>query len=398
MKIHRPLLQGIVSALEKIFRDHEYSDKVLERLFKQHPQWGSRDRRFVAEMVYDSVRHYRLLSTLAQSETNFWYMSGVMLCLKNIPLPEWPDFKHLHPEHILKQQALLKEQFNIIESYPDWLSQLCEKELGTEIWQKEARAMNQTAEVVLRVNTLKTDKQTLINALAADGIETEIAETFPSALKLKKRQNIFSHKLFKEGHFEIQDAGSQRISEFLNPKPGQTIIDACAGGGGKTLHLSALMRNKGKIISMDVEAWKLENLKKRARRGGVSNVETCLIEKDTISRFHQKADLLLLDVPCSGLGVLKRNPDTKWKLTHESIERTKQTQQQILNDYQSMLKPGGTLVYSTCSLLPSENELQIEEFLARHPEYTAGSSLHLLPSEGFDGFYMSSMVKRKANS
>lgn len=398
MKIHRPLLQGIVTALEKIFRDQEYSDKVLERLFKQHPQWGSRDRRFVAEMVYDSVRYYRLLSTLAQSETNFWYMSGILLCLKNSPLPEWPDFKHLYPDQIIKQHTLLKGQFNIIESYPDWLSQLCEKELGTDVWQTEARAMNQTAEVVLRVNTLKTDKATLINALAADGIETEELENFPSALKLKKRQNIFSNKRFKEGHFEIQDAGSQRISEFMNPKPGQTVIDACAGGGGKTLHLSALMRNKGKIISMDVEAWKLENLKKRARRGGVSNVETCLIENDTINRFREKADMLLLDVPCSGLGVLKRNPDAKWKLTNESIERTKLTQHQILNDYQHMLKPGGVLVYSTCSLLPSENEQQVEEFLARYPEFTYESSLHLLPSEGFDGFYMCRMLKHKTAS
>lgn len=395
VKLHRPLVQGIVSALEKIFKEQQYTDKVLERLFKQHGQWGSRDRRFVAEMVYDSVRHFRLLSTLAQSDRNFWFICGVLLCIKKIPLPTWPDFKHLNPEWIDAQVILLKSEFNITESYPDWLSQCCVSELGVDAWHTEALAMNTAAEVVLRVNTLKTNKMQLIASLAKDGIETLTVDKYEDALLLKKRQNIFTHTLFKEGHFEIQDAGSQQISTFLNPKSGQLVIDACAGGGGKTLHLAALMHNKGKIISMDVEEWKLENLKKRARRAGVSNVETHLITDATLKQWAQKADALLLDVPCSGLGVIKRNPDTKWKLTLEGIERTKALQQDILNRYTILLKTGGTLVYSTCSLLPSENEIQVEEFLAKHTNFELEASSHILPSEGFDGFYMARLRKNK---
>lgn len=388
MKLHKPLIAGIANALESIFKEQQYADKVLERLFKKNPQWGSRDRRFVAEMVYDTVRHFRLLSTITGSEKNFWYMTGVLLCIKKIELPTWPDFITIHPEEVEKQVRHFSSQFNIAESYPDWLSTLAETELGKDTWQTEAKALNQQAEVVLRVNTLKTSSEKLIQLFNNDQIEVETISGFPSALRLKKRQNIFTHKLFKEGYFEIQDAGSQSISEFTNIKPGQLIIDACAGGGGKTLHLAALMQNKGKIISMDVEAWKLDNLKIRARRAGVSNAETHVVSDSILKRFEKKADVVLLDVPCSGLGVIKRNPDAKWKLTLESIERTKLTQQTILQDYQNMLKPGGTLVYSTCSILPSENQQQIEEFLARHPAFEMEAQKTILPSEGFDGFYM----------
>jgi 16S rRNA (cytosine967-C5)-methyltransferase len=393
VKLHKPLIQGIVMALEKIFKEQQYADKVLERIFKQHTQWGSRDRRFVAEMVYDCVRHFRLLSTIAQSEKNFFYMCAVLLCIKKIELPKWPDFKHVNEEDILLHYSQLQAQFNIAESYPDWLSNLCESELGQETWQTEAKALNQQADVILRINTLKVKKERLIELFALDKIEVESIENFPSALRLKKRQNIFTHKLFKEGFFEIQDAGSQRISEFLNAKPGQMVIDACAGGGGKTLHLAALMQNKGKIISLDVEDWKLENLKKRTRRGGVFNVETHLISQKVLQQFSQKADALLLDVPCSGLGVLKRNPDAKWKLSQESIERTKITQQTILNEYESLLKVGGIMVYSTCSILPSENQVQVEEFLASHPNFKLVEQQTLLPSKGFDGFYMARLQK-----
>jgi len=173
------------------------------------------------------------------------------------------------------------------------------------------------------------------------------------------------------------------------------VIDACAGGGGKTLHLAALMQNKGRIIALDTENWKLEELKKRARRAGASNmIETRLIESSkTIKRLENSADRLLLDVPCSGLGVLKRNPDAKWKLSLESIEKVKELQQKILNDYLFMLKPGGLMVYSTCSILPSENERQIDKILAERKELQLIKQKMLYPSQGYDGFYMALMKK-----
>ena len=267
---------------------------------------------------------------------------------------------------------------------------------GKEKWEIEAKALNEQAKVVLRVNTLKTKREILKKHLAEKEIDVDIVDGFESALVLKERQNIFSNELFKLGLFELQDAGSQAISEFLEVQPGMRIIDACAGGGGKTLHLSALMQNKGQIISMDITQWKLDELKKRARRATASNVEPRLIESSkTIKRLENTADRLLLDVPCSGLGVIKRNPDAKWKLDLAFIDRTKAIQKQILNDYSIMTKKGGYLVYSTCSILPSENREQVDGFLEKNKNFEFVKEKSILPSEGFDGFYMA-LIKRIA--
>ncbi|MFM7485408.1 MAG: RsmB/NOP family class I SAM-dependent RNA methyltransferase, partial [Cytophagales bacterium] len=173
------------------------------------------------------------------------------------------------------------------------------------------------------------------------------------------------------------------------------VIDACAGAGGKTLHLASLMQSKGRIIALDTEAWKLEELKKRARRAGASNVEPRLIENSkTIKRLENSCDRLLLDVPCSGLGVLKRNPDAKWKLNLDFIERVKELQQHILADYCNLVKPGGMLVYSTCSILPSENEEQLNTFLQNQSgKFELQEQKTILPSQGFDGFYMARIVR-----
>jgi 16S rRNA (cytosine967-C5)-methyltransferase len=221
-------------------------------------------------------------------------------------------------------------------------------------------------------------------------------DEFPDALILEERQNIFTRQQFKDGLFEVQDAGSQLIAPFLQVKPGMRVIDACAGGGGKTLHLAALMQNKGRIIAMDIESWKLDELKKRARRAGASNnIETRLIDSSkVIKRLENSADRLLIDVPCSGLGVLRRNPDAKWKLSPEFIQEVKATQQSILNDYCDMLKTGGVMVYSTCSILPEENEDQVQMFLEHHKgQFELEAQRMILPSEGFDGFFMARLKK-----
>src|SRR5690606_33616386 len=196
-------------------------------------------------------------------------------------------------------------------------------------------------------------------------------------------------EVFKNGWFEVQDAGSQLISPYLNVQPGMRVVDACAGAGGKTLHLSALMENKGQIYSLDIHEWKLLELKKRAKRNGAQNVQTKVIRK-----MEDSADRVLIDAPCSGLGVLSRNPDAKWKLTPEFIENVKSEQAKILNDYCKMVKPGGAMVYATCSILPSENQNQVENFLKNHPEFKLVREKQLLPSQtGFDGFYMAYLEK-----
>jgi 16S rRNA (cytosine967-C5)-methyltransferase len=214
-------------------------------------------------------------------------------------------------------------------------------------------------------------------------------------LILKERQNLFITEEFKNGLFEVQDASSQLVAEMMQLEPGMKVVDACAGAGGKSMHIASIMQNKGRIISLDTEQWKLDELKKRGRRAGVCNIETRLIEgTKTIKKLHDFADRVLLDVPCSGLGVIKRNPDAKWKLSIEFIEKVKQQQKEILENYSKIVKPGGKMVYATCSILPSENFLQVETFLKNHPEFTLEEEKRLYPSQtGFDGFYMARLVK-----
>ncbi len=394
IKLHKPLLNGIASSLALIFNENRYSDKVLEKLFKQNKQWGARDRKFIAESVYDVVRHYRLLAHLAQSKNNFWFITSVYFVLKNIELPDWPEFKHLNKTQILADYNKAVNDFELFNSYPEELSKIVTEELGKEKWQQEALAMNTIAEVVLRVNTLKTNTAELQQKLLKDGIETDTVKENKNALILKKRGNIFSNSNFKDGLFEIQDLGSQHIVLFCDPQPKQFVIDACAGAGGKSLALAAIMQNKGRIVTMDVTQWKLDELVKRAKRAGAFNIETKLIDKpEVILHYKEKADLVLLDVPCSGLGVIKRNPDTKWKFNKASFEKTKELQQQILEQYSSMVKPGGILVYSTCSILPSENSVQVKAFLKKNPIFTLQDERTIYPSEGYDGFYMCKLKK-----
>jgi 16S rRNA (cytosine967-C5)-methyltransferase len=407
MKLYKNLIDEVARTLQLIFTENRYADKAVERTLKSHPQWGSRDRRFVAEAVYDVVRNYRLFASLTGSEKNYWFMTAVWLVSKGYELPEWPEFRHVNQKQILEQKLELEKDPRFLYSYPDWLWDYAAAELGENKWKKEAQAMHEQASVYLRVNTLKTNKQELAKAFEvlhepaasasgkSGGRRNGLVEVpgVESALKLEKRENVFQHKRFKDGWFEVQDAGSQLISSYLDPHPGQFVIDACAGAGGKSLHLAAIMRNKGRIVSMDVEEKKLEELKRRAKRAGVHVIETKLAEQKNIEALNGKADRLLMDVPCSGTGVIKRNPDAKWKLSAASIERTRGIQSGILSSYSYMLKKGGVMVYSTCSILPSENEAQVSRFLSEHPDFRLEDEKTILPSEGFDGFYMARMTR-----
>lgn len=366
---------------------------MIEKTLKENPKFGSRDRRFIAEATYDIVRNYRLIAYLADTETDYWKIVGTYFVMQHLPMPEERELRGVNEKEIADRYKACKDQ-RILQAYPDWLWELGEKELGKKVWENQAKSLNDQADVILRVNTLKSKKDIVVKYLTEQEIEVEALPEFKDALVLSTRQNLFQNQLFKLGLFEIQDAGSQAISEFLEVEPGMRVIDACAGGGGKTLHIAALMQNKGRIISMDVTQWKLDELKKRARRAGASNIEPRLIEgSKTIKRLENTADRLLLDVPCSGLGVIKRNPDAKWKLSPEFIERTKELQQKILSEYSVMTKVGGKLVYSTCSILPSENQNQVEKFLAEHKNFELIKDRTILPSEGFDGFYMA-LLKR----
>jgi 16S rRNA (cytosine967-C5)-methyltransferase len=394
MRLHRSTSEAVVQALDAIFGGKRYADKVIEKVLKQNPKWGARDRRFIAETTYDIVRWYRLIRAVTDAKgDDYWLLLGGWCILHGIDLPAWFEFKSLKPYDVKKNLAVEKTR-KVKESIPDWMDEVGSAELGAT-WDHELHALNEEAKVVLRVNTLKISVEELQELLYEERVETYRLEEFPDALVLEERQNVFGTAAFKDGLFEVQDAASQFIAPFLRIEPGMRVIDACAGAGGKTLHLAALMKNKGRIIAMDVEEWKLQELQKRARRGGVSNMETKIIESSkTVKRLEGTADRLLLDVPCSGLGVLKRNPDAKWKLSVDFIDKVKELQQHILSDYCQMVKPGGLIVYSTCSVLPSENEKQVLKFLeSRKDSFEMADEKRAFPSEGFDGFYMA-LIRR----
>lgn len=395
MRLHRSTSEAVIQALDAIFGGKRYADKVIEKVLKQNPKWGARDRRFIAETTYDIVRWYLLLKRITEAKgDDYWKLLAAWCALHGVDLPAWDEFKGVSVSKVKSEEMKARSIRRVRESIPDWLDELGEQELG-KLWEKELQSLNEEADVVLRVNTLKISKRDLQERLDEEGVATYDLKEYPDALVLEERQNVFGKPSFKDGLFEVQDAASQLIAPFMKIEPGMRVIDACAGAGGKTLHLAALMKNKGRIIAMDVEQWKLDELQKRARRAGVSNMETRFIESSkTVKRLENSADRLLLDVPCSGLGVLKRNPDAKWKLSPDFIEKVRTLQQHILNDYCEMLKPGGLMVYSTCSILASENEKQVQQFLKQHEgKFELQAEKRSWPSEGFDGFYMA-LIKR----
>lgn len=402
MKLHRNLVFATIDSLHLIFNENKQADKVLKNTLKIDKRWGARDRGFIAETTYDIVRWKRLYSEIAEvrepfDRPNLFRLFTVWATLNGIAIPEWKQFEDTPTRRIKGKFDELSKIRKYRESIPDWLDDLGHKELGKK-WDKEIAALNQQADVVLRVNTLKTTVEKLRNELADLEIETEILKDYPDALKLKERTNVFTTDAFKNGLFEVQDASSQKVAEILDAKPGMRVIDACAGAGGKSLHIATMMENKGQLIAMDIYENKLNELKRRARRNDIFNIETRVIDSTkVIKKLIDKADKVLIDAPCSGLGVLKRNPDAKWKLQPEFMDKIRATQKELLDSYSRMVKPGGQLVYATCSILPSENELQVKGFLSREEgkDFTLLSEEKIMPSKsGFDGFYISLLQKK----
>lgn len=397
--IHRNLLIGIHDALqETFFQENKYADKVLERLLKANKKWGSADRQVVSVIFYDIVRwKKRLEYYIAEGAkpSNIYKLILAYLLWTKTNYKKFEEFDGIKIADVLTKLKKGYLPTKAIEySIPDWLAELLEKELGAK-WEKEMQAMNEQAPVVLRANALKTNAKELVEMLAEENVNAFTIRGYEDAVQLEEKKNVFLTTAFKEGFFEVQDASSQKIAELLGVKEGMRVVDACAGAGGKTLHLAAKMNNKGQIIALDIFQWKLAELKRRAKRAGAFNIETRLIE-DTkvIKRLHNTADRLLIDAPCSGLGVLKRNPDSKWKIDEDFINRIKTEQENILQNYSKIVKKGGQMVYATCSILPSENGLQVKKFLENNPEFSLLKEENIMPSGGYDGFYMA-LIERK---
>ncbi|WP_330441768.1 RsmB/NOP family class I SAM-dependent RNA methyltransferase [Flavobacterium sp. C4GT6] len=404
MRLHRNLVFTVIDSLNFIFNEGEYADKVVAKALKKDKRWGSHDRKFVAETIYEIVRWKRLYAEIAEvkepyNRDNLWRIFAVWAVLRGYNLPDWKYFEETPVRRIKGRFDELSKIRKFRESIPDWMDELGVKELGEKKWEKELAAQNEQAKVILRVNTLKTTKEQLRAILMDSNIETEFLKEYPDALVLTERANVFLTQAFKDGLFEVQDASSQLVARFLDVAPGMRVVDTCAGAGGKTLHMASIMENKGQLIAMDIYESKLKQLKLRAKRNSVFNIDYRVIESTkVIKKLHEKADRVLIDAPCSGLGVLKRNPDSKWKLQPEFIDNIKNTQREVLENYSKMVKPGGKLVYATCSVLPSENEEQVKHFLTTDigKQFTFVKDNKVLASDsGFDGFYMALMERKK---
>lgn len=369
--------EELAGALLDVFAGGHRLDKVIERRMRAHREWASSEREQFVSTLHLVVREWRLRwnrAGLPDSE----YLTRVNLPKARQVLAARP----LPPEREQAWPAAIRA------SFPDWLDARAQAELGAE-WPVIRTALNRPAPVFLRVNPLRTDTAQLAATLAGEGCPAEPVPGVDTALRLKSSAELFRTNAFRDGWFEVQDIHSQRVAALLDVKPGQRVIDACAGAGGKSLHLAALMRNKGRIIALDTADWKLAELRRRAARAGVDNLEARVIEDSRgLKRLYGTADRVLIDVPCSGLGVLRRNPDARWKLAPEDLDRLLALQANLLRDYRRLVKAGGCLVYATCSILPSENQRQVAAFLAEHPGWTLEEELVLRPGddEG-DGFY-----------
>jgi 16S rRNA (cytosine967-C5)-methyltransferase len=386
MRVHRLLAEACAGILREVFEEGRVLDRALDEAFRANPKWGKRDRGFIAETVFEAVRWRRALGFVAGGE------SPEALCAAQwsrggLEVPDWWHWEGCGREEMAAREAELAAQPRAVrESVPDWLDAMGEAELGAA-WSDELAALNRRARVFLRVNPLLGTVAEAISWLAAEGVAVSPVEGAPDALELPEGKTL-PKALAQDGRVEIQDAGSQQIAPLLEVEPGMRVVDTCAGAGGKTLHLAGIMANRGEILALDTAERKLVELKKRVGRAGARNVRIEPWQSDTLRRRSGWADRVLIDAPCSGLGTLRRQPDLKWRITPESLERTRQVQAGLLDRYRHLLKPGGKLVYATCSVLPSENGGQLRAWLERCGARRIEAERVVSPAvDGWDGFY-----------
>jgi 16S rRNA (cytosine967-C5)-methyltransferase len=386
VRIHRTLAEGCAGILGEVFEGGRVLDRVLEHAFRANPKWGKRDRGFIAETVFEVTRWRRALGFVVQGET-IEALCAAQWNRAGLEIPDWWTWQGCQVAEMTAREELLgSEPRAIHESVPDWMDSRGAQELG-HLWDAELAALNRRAPVFLRVNRLRLTPAEAIGWLGENGVIATQVEGAPDALVLPEGKSL-PKGLAGEGLVEIQDAGSQAIAPLLEVEPGMRVIDACAGAGGKTLHLAALMQGQGEIVAMDVSATKLSELRRRAAKAGTRIIRTETWREDTLKRYGGWADRVLIDAPCSGLGTLRRQPDLKWRLSEAALEKTRRLQRRLLDHYPGLLKPGGKLVYATCSVLTSENEQQIETLRERDGRFEIEETRRISPAAtGWDGFF-----------
>lgn len=384
------LLTHAAALLERILTVHQPADKQMESYFRNHPRLGMQDRGFVAETVYGCLRRRRSLEYLAGETAPS--SPATLIAVYLLTVQGWSERQLAHGQlpvnaHALEAQAQNSLQqsdrpepsLGIACDLPDWLSDRLLAQLGAVELRRLAQALNHPASLDLRVNTLKAERETVQTRLAEEGYATALTTLSPAGLRRQERAPLFKTRCFQEGLFEVQDEGSQLLSFLIAPKRHERVVDFCAGSGGKTLHLGALMANTGTLYAWDTAKHRLDKLKPRLQRAGLSNVRSQVIahERDRrVQRLYGKIDRVLVDAPCSGTGTLRRNPDIKWRPLN--LTALVDTQERILEAAAPLVKPGGRVVYATCSLLSEENEAVIERFLQRHPQFTSTPASDIL--------------------
>jgi 16S rRNA (cytosine967-C5)-methyltransferase len=442
----RHSLLGHVFELHDLIRSTRTPpDKVARDFFRSRHYLGARDRRFIAETLYGMLRHQRLLLSLldpagdmcsslnlAPQHRGVALYAAYALRVVNedaeqvvsdiVGLPrrykpgfDVPAFVDALLTSTLPPQVEgnAVHRIAVIHSFPDFVVEEWVRRFGTSRAEALCEALNRPAPTTIRVNTLRTSVEECREALKREGIEARQAELSPSGLLLEKRINALALESFRQGWFEVQDEASQLIALLVRPKEGESVVDACAGGGGKTLHLAALMNNAGSLLSVDIEDGRLRRIRERTGRAGVTIVRTCHAQRDAslLRGWEGRADRVLVDAPCTGLGTARRNPWLKLSLTETDVDRLAEAQRTILDRYARLVKPGGWLVYATCTLLEKENEEAVERFLKTHTDFSllsapdllrelgvpltsSSSYLQLLPSETqTDGFFAAALLR-----
>lgn len=402
-RIHPGLFAHAEAALALLLPFAFPADGELSRYFREHRRIGQQERGFVAETCFYVLRKLRTLSARALLEGGNVTPRRLLLAAL---IGQGRNLREL--EHLLKAEeatwlsavkGFSDETLSPAErlDLPDWLYARLHDVFGAET-NALARALNISAPLDLRVNLLQGSRESVVEALKEEGLSVEIGQHSPFAVRLREKPALTRHPLFLAGKIEVQDEGSQLLGLLLSPKRGEVVADFCAGAGGKTLLLGMLMKNTGRLYAFDISSRRLEKLKPRLARSGLSNVRPICLDSERdpkLKRLAGKMDRVLVDAPCSGLGTLRRNPDLKWRQTPDSVAELTARQSAILTAAARLVRPGGHLLYATCSLLPEENEGVVQAFFATHPGWTLSEEQRLFPhTHGTDGFY-AALVKRE---
>jgi len=417
MALPRPLLDHTVGALAAVLEFKYPADAVVSRYLRAHPILGQQDRAFVAETVFAVLRRLRLLETLAPGRDPRRLVLAALTRLRGLSLRELDTaIKPGERDWLAQLKAQAEDNSLAVRcDFPDWLLAKLQRQYGEEEMLALAQSLQQSAPLDLRVNVQKTERETVLARLEADGIAARATVYSPAGVRLQGKPQINKHALFLEGAIEIQDEGSQLLCQLLAPRRGEMVADFCAGAGGKTLALGALMRSSGRLYAFDISEKRLAGLKPRLARSGLSNVHPQWIASETDARLKRlagKLDRVLVDAPCTGLGTLRRNPDLKWRQDEKTLSGFRAKQSAILAAASRLVKRGGVILYATCSLLDEENTEVVEAFLAAHAQFElmpanaalaqqrigldTGDYLRLAPDlHGTDGFFAALLAKTK---